>query len=670
MKIEYISAKNFFSVGETPIEVDFTKLGKITFITGRNYDLHESNDDDDEHDWASDDKYHNNALGKSTLAECVSYALYGDTIKKKVSHLNAIHNISKKKLEVEVIFSINDVRYRVVRTRKPDSLRLWQGSAPWDKDNEITKGKNTQTEIIKIIKMNHKTFVNVFYFGQHNDYNFLDCEAKEQRLMAENLLSLEVYNEYTQAAKDELKEVKDNVKILVIQYEKSISERSSCQDRVRKIEDQNRIWKGQAEANINNLRTKINTFQNKLQQTDTGKEWQNYEASQQQLSLLLSDNEKRSIQANELESGIEKIKAKQNSLKVEKYELVLSIKADEQEVQNNEKQILKSKNEIKNLNNLNSNEKCPVCFGIVDPNHYKHIVIKYENQIESADNKNKSLKNKLEQIRKSIEQKDLEITKLQNTTELGNTKINGIRFQITTNKQKIDALSKVKQPDLNRDELLIQQQIEQTQSQICSIEDQIKLGGPYVEIHNSAVQELEQLSIVVQEHKGKIDELEKLVPYYEYWVKGFGDEGIRSIIIEGILPALNSRIAFWMDFLMGGYLEIKFDKNLNATIKSKYGDHDYFAICGGERKRINLAISQAFSYVMMLSSGTFPSLVFLDEISDSIDQQGIKHIYKMICELSSEKQVLVITHNTKLKEMLKGMGSIRLIKKNGCTTKK
>ena len=89
----------------------------------------------------------------------------------------------------------------------------------------------------------------------------------------------------------------------------------------------------------------------------------------------------------------------------------------------------------------------------------------------------------------------------------------------------------------------------------------------------------------------------------------------------------------------------------------------------GEKRRINLAVSQAFSYVMMLNSGNCPSIVFLDEITGGgIDKSGISGIYNMILELAKERQVFITTHNEKLSGMLEGCQEILLKKVDDITT--
>jgi ABC-type multidrug transport system ATPase subunit len=87
----------------------------------------------------------------------------------------------------------------------------------------------------------------------------------------------------------------------------------------------------------------------------------------------------------------------------------------------------------------------------------------------------------------------------------------------------------------------------------------------------------------------------------------------------------------------------------------------------GEQRRLNLAISQAFAHVMMLNSGSSPSVVFLDEVASNIDSTGIQSIYNMIMELSKHKQIFITTHDQNLLELLNGCDVINLVKENNFT---
>jgi chromosome segregation ATPase len=51
----------------------------------------------------------------------------------------------------------------------------------------------------------------------------------------------------------------------------------------------------------------------------------------------------------------------------------------------------------------------------------------------------------------------------------------------------------------------------------------------------------------------------------------------------------------------------------------------------------------------------------------NMDRAGVEGIYRMICELSKERQVFVIDHNAALMQMLDGCEKIYLQMKGGVT---
>jgi ABC-type multidrug transport system ATPase subunit len=93
----------------------------------------------------------------------------------------------------------------------------------------------------------------------------------------------------------------------------------------------------------------------------------------------------------------------------------------------------------------------------------------------------------------------------------------------------------------------------------------------------------------------------------------------------------------------------------------------YFAISGGQKRRINLALSQAFAHIMSLNTGRYLNLVFLDEVTSNIDKSGAEAIYQMIVELAQDKRVFITTHDQNLLEYLKGCETLNLVMKNGET---
>jgi DNA repair exonuclease SbcCD ATPase subunit len=186
LKFKYFYAENFLCFGPEGIKVNFEDYGNIVVIYGKNLDVIDENG-----------KSSSNGSGKTSCLEVPVYALFGKTIKKpkKLSHADLINNQTSKKLTVE--FKWDD--YRVVRTRKPDSLRLWKSSEGiWDDSTEISKSgiPATQELIEDIIGLTYESFLNVYVFSDDNTTCFLEADATTKRQIVENLLSLNKYRVY------------------------------------------------------------------------------------------------------------------------------------------------------------------------------------------------------------------------------------------------------------------------------------------------------------------------------------------------------------------------------------------------------------------------------------------------------------------------------------------
>mgnify|MGYP006055459603 FL=1 len=247
-------------------------------------------------------------------------------------------------------------------------------------------------------------------------------------------------------------------------------------------------------------------------------------------------------------------------------------------------------------------------------------------------------------------------------------KVIDLENKIKKNRDEIRRLSSIAKPESNASEKILESEIVELKSQIKNCKEELKNGSPYKEIIDN---EEKEKSIKEIEKDNKIEQLkiaEEELPYYQFWVEAFGDNGIRKFVIDGIIPSLNERIAYWMEILCDGLIEITFDNSLKETMTRNGNRADYSNASNGEKRRINLAVSQAFAHVMMLSSGTCPSIVFLDEITGGgIDRAGINGVHNMIYELAKERQVFVTTHNETLGSLLNGCESITLKKQNDVT---
>jgi DNA repair exonuclease SbcCD ATPase subunit len=673
LKFEYVRAENFLCFNE--IERDLVKFGNVILVRGIDLDrcspkladqwLKGTLDAEDEQEL----RKASNGVGKSAIAEIIVYALYGKTIKEKLGHEDVIHNKVGKKLRVEVVFG----NYKVVRTRKPNGLRFWESANHvWDNTTEITLGgmPATQQLIEDKIGLSYQTFVNTVVFTDNNNGSFLECDTPTKREIVENLLSLSAYRQYSENAKGKRNEFKDVISSMAKDFQILLTELDANKKRVEKILQQQTEWVKQKKEEYSRIEGMIVNKKAQLTKTDSGAALAQYNEAQDKLKKLVELLPSLQEKLAKVKSITGEVENKLSELKAEKNSVFLGWQTTSSQIKALNKAVADSKIVINSFEEKNGTV-CPSCLGKVSENNFSGVVKAERQKIVESEAKCKLLTAEQTQASEKLAEVQKNIERLVNTLSIAEQKNKETQQQITSTQRETSELMKVKKPEVGTDEKVIEGQIEELKLQLANKQLEIDGPTPYVEILKNSNEEVEQKSQECQLKKFELDEAEKELPYYEFWVRAFGDSGIRKFVIEGIIPALNSRVAHWLQFLIDGKIKLNFNNELEPTIERNPSDGDpfvYYAMSGGERRRLNLAVSQAFAYIMMINSGASASLVFLDEVTTNIDPAGVEGVYNMIQELAKTRQVFVTTHDRDLQEMLLGAETINLVKKDGFTT--
>lgn len=660
LDFKYISAQNFLCFGQKGIEFNLEYFSNIVLIKGSNLDVVDE----------GDDKIASNGVGKSSIPEIIVYTLFGKTIKhpKKITHKDVINNQIGKGLKTEVRWG----NYRVVRTRKPDSLRIWEDPEfKWEDNTEITLGgiPATQKLIEDKIGLNYETFVNVLVFTDNNAGSFLECDASDKRQIVENLLSLDKYRDFAEKAKELKKEKKDSIKSVSYEYETLSNQLVQIKKRLDVTNNQEKEWKLQKQNEIKNLNNKISDLKNELSSTDEGQELSAYLEAQKEIEEINNKNLEIEKKQKELEEIIDLAKSKTNESNRNLNSLIIRIDNVDADIEKINSNIKDCQKEISRFEN-NKGSKCKFCLGEISEENYGKYVKEINNKIKEF---------KLELINKQKENTDLNESKieLESTIKKLNKGINSTKTsfennseKLLLNKKRLFDLNKIEKPkNKNISNQIIEEKIKNIEEQIDNKNKEL-LESPFTKIVESIEKDIENNTELLSAKKKQLEELEVDLPYYDFWVTAFGDSGIRKFVIEEIIPALNSRIAYWLQYLIDGKIKLEFNNELEEIIERNPSDGDpfvYHAMSGGERRRLNLAVSQAFAYVMSLNSGVYPSLVFLDEVTTNIDPIGVVGVYNMITELSKDRKIFITTHDQNLLDLLEGCDLIKLEKKSGFT---
>lgn len=650
MIFKWLKAKCFLSIGANGVHLELNKLGDIIVVKGQNLDVSPES---------------SNGAGKSTLIEIIAYGLFGKLI-KGLPHKEAINKKVKKGLEIELCFELDGHEYVVHRGRKPDFLKLSKDGV----DETIGGMPDTQKEIENIVKLNYESFINIVCFGEHNNHAFLACDAATKRSIVENLLGLEKYIKYSKVAKESLKEIEAKLAVIKKKYETSCEQRDGCSKRIEQLADKQKAWILSKEDEIKRIKIAIETKSKELTQTDDGQATIAYDQAQERIKNCKDDVVKIETQRVEVSAMLDQIRDKMELFQEHKNSVSLALKTKESEISNKESESKTLRNQVSSMKRLQPGVVCSACFGKVDANNYQHLIDHNMKVMDEIDVQVKLLNKEKEELLTKLSKSVDSISKLSVLKKQAEEKNNSLSAKLNVLLSSIQKDSAIKQPQIGSKELVIKEQIIELNRRLEAKSDELENQDPYADIINQTLGEKVDLDTKITQFKTQIDDGESLIPYYEFWIHGFGDDGIRAFIIDGILPALNARINYWLQFLIDNKITLHFDNKFEVTIERNPPDGDpfvYNATSGGERRRINLAISQAFAHIMILSAGTCPSIISLDEVALNVDVPGVHGIYKMICELSKDRQVIVTTHDPNLNDLLSSCDTITVVKKDGFT---
>ena len=672
LKFKYAAAWNFLPFGPDGIRFDFANYGNIILVSGENRDAKAIDSDA----LSNEAKISSNGTGKSSFQEIIVYCLFGKTVKRPEQiKNNVIHNLVKKDCRTEVVID----NFRVVRTRfengdpKKNSLRIWESDQGiWDKSTEITLGTMslTQKEIDKRLGLTYDAFVNMCIFTDDQRACFLECDNPTKRDIVENLLSLGEYRDWAENAKEFSKEIKAKIAAKSKEFEMLLSNKTDAERRLNLTQVKDKDWFITKQNEIATMEKTILSKSKQLATTDNGVAILAYQTAQEKIKEIngkLPSIEEAKVSNNK---KLQAVKEKELNLKSDALSLVNQYNTLQSQVKSKIEERKKKESEIADLQSATPGTRCGKCRGIVEEQNIASYIQGLQREINGINLDAKAIMESAKVVGKNSDELKLKQNKITEMINLIVSKISESESQIRILHSELTSASQVREPKADSSELLLEQQREELQKQLDLKKKELKGPSPFQDILDNDKSELDKIIKNVSEKEAEVQLLEAELPYILYWMKGFGEDGIRRWVVDGIIPELNNRINYWLQFLIDNRITLKFDNELNEKIERNPVDGDpyiYHAMSAGQRRRLNLAVSQSFAHVMTLSSGSVPSIIFLDEVTTNVDPLGVQGIYNMISELAQDKQVFVTTHDPDLVQMLQGTDVIKLVHENGFT---
>lgn len=176
-----------------------------------------------------------NGAGKSTLLDAITWALFGEARRRD----DAIINNQENAAEVVYEFLYENNHYRVQRSKVRQKTAILEfytlnEQGLW---RPLTEHSLTETEkrIRSVLRMDYQTFINASFFLQGKADQFAQQNAANRKRILSNILGLEVWEAYREAARARLRDAEWQLDSIDEQIKEAEAELAEEEDRRKKL---------------------------------------------------------------------------------------------------------------------------------------------------------------------------------------------------------------------------------------------------------------------------------------------------------------------------------------------------------------------------------------------------------------------------------------------------
>ena len=587
-----LTAVNFLSIGEEPVTIEFTE--GLHVITGINRDKPDRR----------------NAIGKSTVADSLYFAIFGDTLRDIKKDLIP-NNITGGKTHVELDFIVKTPKsedtYKIVRTLGPSKVFIYKNGEDKTRDSI----SNTTKYISNVLSASPSIFQNCVIMTVNNAVPFMAKNKIEKRKFIEDIFGLEVFSQMLAQLRSEYNDIKREYESEVTKYEE--------------IETSLNNYKKQKELTLERRKEKKQTYLSR--QINNTKEIDELEGELEDLqepdvksieANITDFSEKLQVCDSKISDYIEDISAKKASAKYIK-EQYTKIGTDQ--------------------------DKCPVCLRPIE-----------EHDKDNIEKEKEQLKQSIDDLISGIKTAHASLDKAKEVKLKVHTNINRYNDSLTEAKlvkqKRINIGERIKQLKSWQEELKID--LEQVES----------ITTDFDTIIDDTQHRIDTVTKKIGEYRKKISKLD-IVKYI------VSEEGVKSYIVQKLLDLLNSKLLHYIRKLDSNSICIFNEYFEEEILNEKNKVCSYFNFSGAERKSIDLACLFTFSDIRRMQGGVKYNIAIYDELFDSsFDEKGIELITEILQDRVKELNEcsIVISHR---KESIKAVtGDVIYLEKNNGITRR
>ena len=590
-----VSIKNFLSVGPDPVTVNFST--GLHIITGINKDKEDRR----------------NGVGKSTIADAIHFAIFGNTI-RDVKKEHIVNHFVGTGTEVVLEFDVTDrdiaTKCKVVRTIEPSKCYLFIDG----EDKTMDTIGHTTDYICKLLNTTQDIFQNCVILTINNTIPFMAKKKVEKRKFIEGIFNLEVFGQMLGVLRQDYNDTKKNLEI----------ETTRVEEVERSLDGYNKKKQEKKESQKERQNLLVDRKTNNVEELN-------------QLSKKIFDTDQEEIV--NIDKTIAQVDTNIQSCVAKSLEINKDISTYEAET--------KFKNQ--SLSNIGTEkDKCPVCLRPIT-----------DHDREQIDSEKAELQQQIKEIELKIEEDKQSLQVAESLREkLDQAKVSQ---QALLN----DHVNKIKESDTTKERI---KQLKEWNGQID--EDFINFKDEALQFDQQIRDHQDRLNTLTKQlgdirHKINILDVVKFI---------VSEEGVKSYIVRKILQLFNAKLSYYLQQMDANCCCI-FNEYFEEEIVDEKGKRcSYHNFSGAERKNIDLACLFAFMDIRRLQGSVAYNFSIYDELLDSsLDERGVDLVLNILRERVEKYNecVMIISHrkeSVKIGTHYKNEGSVIFLeKKNGIT---
>jgi DNA repair exonuclease SbcCD ATPase subunit len=598
-----------------------------------------------------------NGSGKSSVFKAITWGLYGETIDGEKGDKVIRDGESKAEVNLRMIDNSGEI-WTISRHRSKGSPRI-SLLRPDGKPHEGSKG-DIQEQITRMVGLDFKAFKNTVLYGQNDSSRFASPQTKdaERKTMLHRILNTELLTLCHKKAGEVAKSIKTEIRALEENIERA---KVACEEHdIEDLELSYANYETEKEERIEIHKNKAIEYRDeaararreskeKVELPDTDY----IEESIESVSKRIEDAE----EAGEVVSALGEKIEQETKVYTEYTIKVTSLR----------KELRTAEEALERLDG----DRCPVCTSALNEGEARlHIEELVENK-RNVGGKYKKAKARLEKQEKKL----LDMKKERNMYVDKSRVLPSLHRELGVLKSKLsEAKAEIVKIEERSHRLMedAKSYVAKAKAELSEIQRINAEENPYYEQLGKARAKVEAHMNNIVEYGAEIENKNGILAYYEFWVKGFSNQGLPSFILDSVMPYITERANHYLETLSDGDITMSF--STQRELKSAKGEmrdeieirwvvegNEMYPPSGGQLKKMEVATDLALMDLVASNEGGSLDLLMLDEVLDGLDAEGCSRVLILLQKLRARRgSIFVVSHESKMSEVFeKGIYAVK-----------